>query len=576
MTRGVSAYPLCVGTCFLILAVALVCSGEASVPTNDDCISCHGRSDLVSIRGKSRFIDPLRVARSAHARKGIGCTSCHEGITSISPEEKFPHRRGIEPKCAECHQKEAAEYDKSLHAQVSKKLCFSCHNPHYSVSFRSMSGDERKGICLKCHDATRTHLWLPQKELHFNYLECTSCHSLKAQIGMTIFMVDKAEGSKEAVLNFSQLQPFLDPGKTLVETLDRDANGTISDVELFSFMKSVQEGGISTAGLEVRILVLNPVHDFSSKGEKARDCTLCHSKDARFYSTILLEIPDKDGGFTTLPVDKGILVSRGPGPFMVDFYLLGESKIRREDLEDLLLVVRRIGFKWLDLLGAGLALFTLSVVSFHVLLMFLTRSLRRRPRNIEEFTAVPVAIRIWHWVHGLCVILLLLTGIQLRLPDLAPIFATFLNAVNLHNLSGTVLVLDFVFWLSYQLGKKEFMRRYFISPRHFFRDIGQTLHYYGYLIFVGEDFPKGIRDYPTFDPLERSYFLTTMLVLLPVQMLTGLLLMDMNTAMPIIKALGGVRVVDAVHLLFAYLFISAMIVHIYFHTLKRFRGVAGR
>jgi len=44
----------------------------------------------------------------------------------------------------------------------------------------------------------------------------------------------------------------------------------------------------------------------------------------------------------------------------------------------------------------------------------------------------------------------------------------------------------------------------------------------------------------------------------------------------IIKALGGVRVVDAVHLLFAYLFISAMIVHIYFHTLKRFRGVAGR
>ncbi|MCA1960190.1 MAG: cytochrome b/b6 domain-containing protein [Desulfomonile sp.] len=571
--RGVPVYPLVSCAFFFILAVAVACQSEASVSTNDDCISCHGRSDLVSIRGKSRFIDPLRVANSAHAKKGIGCVSCHEGITFISREERIPHRRGIEPKCAECHPKEAGEYDKSLHAQVSKKLCYSCHNPHYSVSFRGMSGDERKGICLKCHDATRTHLWLPQKELHFNYLECTSCHSLKAQIGMMIFMVDKTERSKEAVLTYNQLQPFLEAGKSPVETLDRDANGTISDVELFSFMKSIKEGGIPTAGLEVRILVLNPVHDFSSKGEKARDCTLCHSKDARFYSTILLEVPEKDGGFTTFPVEKGILVSRGP--FMGDFYLLGESKIRPEDLEELLLVVRRIGFKWLDVLGACLAFFTLAAVCFHALLMFLTRNLRRRTANIAEFTTAPIAIRVWHWVHGLCIILLLLTGIQLRLPDVAPIFATFLNAVNLHNLSGIVLIIDFVFWLSYQLGKREFLRRYFVSPRHFFSDIAQTLHYYGYLIFVGEDFPKGIREYPVFDPLERSYFLTTMLVFLPIQMLTGLLLMDMNTTMPIIRALGGMRVVDAVHLLFAYLFASSMIVHIYFHTLKRFRGVAG-
>lgn len=574
-TKGVRAYPLGAGVCLLILTLAVACRGEALVPTNEECISCHGREDLVSVKGKSRFIDPVRFAKSAHAKRGIACVSCHECITSISREDRFPHRRGIEPKCAECHQKEGAEYAKSLHALVSKKLCYSCHNPHYSISFRSMSGDERKAICLKCHDAMRTHRWLPQKELHFNYLECTSCHSEKAKIGMTIFMVDKGEGSRGDVLHYNQLALLVEPGKSLVETLDRNGDGSLSDVELFSFMQRVHKERIPAAGLEVRILVHNPAHDFSSKGEQARDCTLCHSRDAPFYTKLVLEVPDRDGGFTTIPVDKGILARGVLRPFMADFYLLGESKIRRDDLSDLLLVVRRIGFKWLDLVGTCLIVFTLAAVCFHGLLMFLTRKLRPRPTTARDAETLPAAVRVWHWVHGLCMILLVLTGVQLRLPDLVPIFATFLNAVNLHNLSGTVLICDYIFWISYRLWRKEFSSRFFVSPLHFFQDIAQTLHYYGYLIFIGESFPKGLRDYPAFDPLERVYFLTTMLVFLPIQMITGLLLMDMHTTMPIIRLLGGIRVVDAVHLLFAYIFLSSMIMHVYFHTLKRFRGTGG-
>ncbi len=43
----------------------------------------------------------------------------------------------------------------------------------------------------------------------------------------------------------------------------------------------------------------------------------------------------------------------------------------------------------------------------------------------------------------------------------------------------------------------------------------------------------------------------------------------MHSTMPLLDALGGLRVVDATHLLCAYLLISSMIVHVYFHTLKK-------
>lgn len=559
------------GVSVLMVLLSVACQfAEAATLTDQDCMECHGKRDLATSRGKSLFIDPLPFSKSAHGKAGIGCVSCHVGITLVSGQARIPHQQGLEPLCHSCHERATREYAKSLHAQVSKNLCYSCHNPHYGVSYRQLSGNERKAICLKCHDAQRSHRWLPQRELHFNYLECTSCHSLNAQIGMLILLVDKNERNTDATLRYSQLQPVVEQGKNLIDTVDLDRNGVISDEELHGFVKRLQDKGIPSAGFEVKILVLNPSHDFSSRGEQARDCTLCHSINARFYSKIVLAVPEPDGGLTTIPVDKSILARRDQGPFIEDFYLLGESKIRREDLDDVLQVLRRIGFKWLDVVGAMLIFSTLAAVAFHGLLMLLTRKLRERPPKIED-ESLSFPVRAWHWVHGLCMVLLVLTGLQLRLPDLAPIFANFLNAVNLHNLSGTVLILDYVFWITYHLWKRQFTMRFLIWPRGFFKDTSDMLHYYGYLIFTGGGIPESFRRYAPYDPIERGFFLTLMLVIVPVQIVSGVLLLYMTSLMPVIRLLGGLRMVDAVHLLAGYLFISSMIAHMYFHTLKKYR-----
>jgi len=559
---------------FLITTIAFGCPCEGAVPTDAECIACHDNAHLTSTRGESRFIDPARFASSVHGKIGFGCTSCHEGITAIT-NKRIPHRTGIEPKCPECHQSETKAYSKSLHAQVSKKICYSCHNPHYSLSFRQMSGRERQKICLKCHESAGTHRWLPQKELHFDYLECTSCHDVNAQIGMVFFFVDKNAPSADAMLDYSRLSPIVRGGKAgLVETLDQDRNGSLSELELASFMKKLRENGIPGLSLQVRILVLNPTHNFTNRGEETRDCSLCHSRNAKFYSKLFLEVPERDGGLRTIPVEKQILALHGGGSFLRNYYLLGESKIRAEDLSELMAQVKRIGFKWLDLIGAFMLVSALAAVSLHAVIMFLTRKLRARLLSFGKAEPLPVGVRVWHWIHGFFVFMLMLTGIHLRLPDLLPIFATFLNAVNLHNLSAAIVILDYVFWLSYHIWRREFKSRFFISPRDFFKDTTEILHYYNYLIFVGERYPSGCLHGSDFDPLEKAFFLTIMLFFIPVQILTGIMLYDLYTMMPVINFVGGLRIVDAAHLFTAYLLGAFIIIHTYLHSLKKYRFVA--
>lgn len=564
------ACPPLLRTYMLVMIMSVGWTCNAANLKNEDCVVCHGREDLQSRKGSSLFIAPERVIASVHWRKGIGCISCHTEIFLESKTSKIPHSRGVEPKCGSCHERVSKEYEKSLHYHISKKICYSCHNPHYTISFRDMSRDQRKDICLKCHDVNRTHRWLPQKELHFSYLECTSCHSINAHIGMAIFMVNRKGAYTDEILTYKQLEPFLDSPKNLIETLDSDNNGVLSETEISDFIERVRNRGIAGAALEVRILVRSPNHNFSSRGERTQDCTLCHSKDARFYSEVFLEIPEPEGGFRTLPIDKGILLSQSRLPLTRDFYLLGESKIRREDLEALWEVAKRIGFRWLDLLGAGIILTALGGISFHGMLMFLTRKARKKSVKSDYRSRLPVPIFAWHWLHGLCMILLVTTGIQLRLPDMLPIFAKLLNAVNLHNLIGTILIVDYIFWVSYHLSKKEFKSRFFVSPKDFFKHMTDMLHYYGYLIFIGAPFPERCSRYIPFDPLERAFFLTTMFVLIPVQSFSGILLLYMNSLMPLIIALGGLRVIDAIHIICGYLIIAFLIVHVYFHTLKKY------
>jgi predicted CXXCH cytochrome family protein len=319
---------------------------------------------------------------TVHGQSGVECIDCHADLTILRAGEEFQVKELKTPVCEHCHADVMSEYEDSLHAKVSEEICFGCHDPHSSVPFKELSIGQRKAICTKCHDPERGHDWLTQKDLHFKSLECTMCHAPQAEKGIVFYLQRVDNEGKVERLEYGELAKLLDVQQPdLIKLLDSDSNGFLEDREVLTFLTSLKKkSSREDIKLGVRVMVLKPSHNYTDKGTKAKDCSLCHSSRAEFYSKLIMEVPESGGGIRTLPMDKSILVGMYP---ISDIYLLGESRISKRDIADLLFVVRKIGYKWLDVLGILFILGGLGFVSLHAFLRIVTIQTRRKKRRKE-------------------------------------------------------------------------------------------------------------------------------------------------------------------------------------------------
>ncbi len=331
---------------------------------------------------------------TSHGKSGIECIDCHADLTILRDKEGSRVKKLGTPICEQCHEEIMAEYRDSLHAKVSKELCFGCHDPHSSVPFRELSVDQRKAICMKCHDPERSHDWLPQRGIHFRYLECTMCHAPQAEKGIVFFLQGVDKQGRKNRLDYREVAELLGmENPDLVSLVDSDGSGFLDDREVLSFLQLIRKKSRQTVEFGVNVLVLRSSHNYTDKGTKAKDCSLCHSSGAEFYSKVIMEIPEREGGVRTIPMDKSILVGISPIPVTSDFYLLGEGKISKRDImelkdaiykrltPDFIYVVRKIGYKWLDVIGLLFIVGGLAFVGLHGLIRVLTIGMRRRRRQ---------------------------------------------------------------------------------------------------------------------------------------------------------------------------------------------------
>jgi thiosulfate reductase cytochrome b subunit len=179
----------------------------------------------------------------------------------------------------------------------------------------------------------------------------------------------------------------------------------------------------------------------------------------------------------------------------------------------------------------------------------------------------PLVVRIWHWIHALAIVILILTGIQLRFPDLVGWFGTFRTAVNTHNISGFIVLFDYVLWFGFYVLKGQLGRQYLPTPEDFTIGIPTQSTYYFARIFFGDPAPFEPTPEAKFNSLQKTTYFGIMFVLVPLQVITGILLWDLEGFHPVISALGGVRVIDAFHIILAYIFVAFLIVHVYLATL---------
>jgi thiosulfate reductase cytochrome b subunit len=179
----------------------------------------------------------------------------------------------------------------------------------------------------------------------------------------------------------------------------------------------------------------------------------------------------------------------------------------------------------------------------------------------------PLMVRIWHMIHALAIVLLVLTGLQLRFPDLVGWFGSFRSAVNIHNILGFIVLFDYLLWFGFYAVTRGLLKQYVPTPEDVTIGIPQQSTYYFARIFFGDPAPFGPTPEAKFNALQKTTYFGIMFILVPLQILTGVLLWDLERFRDLIEALGGVRVIDAFHIILAYIVAAFLVAHVYLATL---------
>jgi len=179
----------------------------------------------------------------------------------------------------------------------------------------------------------------------------------------------------------------------------------------------------------------------------------------------------------------------------------------------------------------------------------------------------PLPVRIWHWINALSFVMMIATGIQIRYIGLIGMMP-FKNAVDLHNWIGFVLIGNFFVWfLFYLFSDKIKVYHPELSPMKHFRESFRQLKYYGYGIFKGQPNPHHVSVYHKFNPMQSMLYQIIMLLLVPIQFYTGILLWDVERFQGQVELFGGLRVVDTVHVLIFIFFAAFIFIHPYLASL---------
>ena len=179
----------------------------------------------------------------------------------------------------------------------------------------------------------------------------------------------------------------------------------------------------------------------------------------------------------------------------------------------------------------------------------------------------PLPVRIWHWTNALGFVLLIATGLQIRYAGLIQVMS-FKNAVEVHNWVGFALIANFFIWLLFYLFSDK-IKVYHpeLSPTTYFRASFKQMQFYGYGIFRGDPNPHSVSAYRKFNPLQSMMYQIVMMLLVPIQFFTGVLLWDVTRFSSMVEMFGGVRIVDTVHVLLFIFFSGFIIVHTYLGSL---------
>ena len=173
-------------------------------------------------------------------------------------------------------------------------------------------------------------------------------------------------------------------------------------------------------------------------------------------------------------------------------------------------------------------------------------------------------IRVWHWVNAVGFLFLILTGIQIRFAEQLD-FISLEQAIYLHNYVGFMVIPNYFLWVVYYLGTGQ-MRLYVPTSNNLLPKIKEQVVFYSWGVFRGAPNPHKITAKNKFNILQQVTYAKIMFLLLPLQMVTGIFLWQIKQFENYIDLMGGIKIVNSIHVLLFFFFVAFMVGHIYMTT----------
>ncbi len=165
--------------------------------------------------------------------------------------------------------------------------------------------------------------------------------------------------------------------------------------------------------------------------------------------------------------------------------------------------------------------------------------------------------RFWHWTQSLLVILLGLTGFEIH--GSFKLFG-YDASVRLHSATGwafLMLIALAIFWMFISKQYKNFI------PTS--KNIKAQINYYVSGIFKGAAYPTKKSKLDKLNPLQRIVYLGLIILVFPVQLISGFLYMYYHYPNKPFE-LAGLETVAIIHVIGAFLLVVFLIVHLYLIT----------
>ncbi len=233
--------------------------------------------------------------------------------------------------------------------------------------------------------------------------------------------------------------------------------------------------------------------------------------------------------------------------------------------EDGVYVLGRDRVYWIDLTGSLIFLGVILAITTHAGLRLLA-ALRHPQGSLETEKVYMYTVyeRLWHWLQTFVILGLIFTGLIIHRPDTFGIFS-FRYVVQVHNILAAILVINAALSLFYHLASGE-IKQYIPRPRGFFDQAFEQAIYYIKGIFSSAEHPFEKTPEKKLNPLQQITYFAILNILLPLEILTGILMWGAQRWPDFSARIGGLTYLGPFHTLIAWLFASFIVAHVYLTT----------